>query len=552
MSPSNVDESAHKEGQLILAKIAFERGQFKSIRAAAEAFGVVDTTLGRRRKGILSRRVWRPKSMNLTELEEDVIVKNILNLDSRGFPPKLCYVRDMANSLRDARGLKPVGQLWPGNFVRRTPEIKTRYKRRYDYQRAKCEDPTIIGKWFDRVQAIIAEKGIDTNDIFNFDETGFQMGVISGGMVVTGSERRNRPKAIQPGNRQWVTVIQGISAKGRRIPPFIIFPGKNHMSNWYEEDVPAGWVYAVSDSGWTTNELGFSWLKHFDKCTKDRIVGVYRLLILDGHESHDSVEFRDYCEANHIIPFCMPAHASHLLQPLDIGCFGPLKKAYGNQIEDMMRNHINHITKLEFIPAFKVAFESAITESNILGSFRGSGLVPFDPNAVLSQLEVRLRTPTPPIVSSQPWEAHTPCNPTEMASQTNLIKRRITCHQDSSPTLTNEAVDQFLKGAQTIAHQFILMQGECSDLRKANATLSRRKARKRRRIQNGGSLTRADGLEIITQIEVDQQIGGETRQKQRRADGSVVSQRRCGRCRQPGHRIETCPLRVLDTLNSGS
>ncbi|KAF2187545.1 DDE-domain-containing protein [Zopfia rhizophila CBS 207.26] len=81
----------------------------------------------------------------------------------------------------------------------------------------------------------------------------------------------------------------------------------------------------------------------------------------------------------------MPSHASHLLQPLDVGCFSPLKDAYGRQVEDLIRNHIYHVTKLEFLPAFKAAYQNSITESNIRAGFQGAGLVPFDPDAVLSK-----------------------------------------------------------------------------------------------------------------------------------------------------------------------
>jgi hypothetical protein len=48
-----------------------------------------------------------------------------------------------------------------------------------------------------------------------------------------------------------------------------------------------------------------------------------------------------------------------------------------------MRNHINYITKLEFLLTFKAAFHALIITSNILGGFRGAGLVPFDPETVL-------------------------------------------------------------------------------------------------------------------------------------------------------------------------
>jgi DDE superfamily endonuclease len=96
----------------------------------------------------------------------------------------------------------------------------------------------------------------------------------------------------------------------------------------------------------------------------------------------------------------MPLHSLHLLQPLDVSCFSLLKKAYSRQAERLMRSKITCITKLEFLLCFKTAFDASITESNIQGGFRGASLVPLDPEAVISKLEVRLRTPTPPTVDN--------------------------------------------------------------------------------------------------------------------------------------------------------
>ena len=117
----------------------------------------------------------------------------------------------------------------------------------------------------------------------------------------------------------------------------------------------------------------------------------------------------------------MPPHSSHLLQPLDVGCFSPLKRAYGCQVEGLMRVYINHITKTEFLPCFKAAFNTSVTKNNILGGFRGAGLVPFDLEAVISKLEVRLRTPTPPTADNSAWESRTPSNTLEFGSQSKLI-----------------------------------------------------------------------------------------------------------------------------------
>jgi hypothetical protein len=51
--------------------------------------------------------------------------------------------------------------------------------------------------------------------------------------------------------------------------------------------------------------------------------------MLNGHESYYSVNFKLYYKENDIIILYMPAYLSYILQPLNVGCFSPLKKAYG-------------------------------------------------------------------------------------------------------------------------------------------------------------------------------------------------------------------------------
>jgi DDE superfamily endonuclease len=80
----------------------------------------------------------------LIELEESVIIQYTLNLDSRGFSPQLSLIRDMANKLLAVYTGRQVGIRWPSNFVKRSPELKTRFNRKYNYQRALNEDPKII------------------------------------------------------------------------------------------------------------------------------------------------------------------------------------------------------------------------------------------------------------------------------------------------------------------------------------------------------------------------------------------------------------------------
>jgi hypothetical protein len=125
--------------------------------------------------------------------------------------------------------------------------------------------------------------------------------------VVTGSDKPGKAKKLQPSDREWVTLVQAVGATGKRILPFIIFAGKVLISTWFELGILRDWVISVSPNGWTSNELALAWLKHFDAHTKP--VGAWRLLIIDGHESHCSLEFQEYCKENKIIALCMPPHS---------------------------------------------------------------------------------------------------------------------------------------------------------------------------------------------------------------------------------------------------
>jgi hypothetical protein len=95
-----------------------------------------------------------------------------------------------------------VGLNWPNRFINRRPALASRYTRKYDHQRAQYEDPEVIGGWFRLIQNTIAKYGIQDNNIWNFDETSFAMGIASTSRVVTTSDRRGRPPLLQPGDRE--------------------------------------------------------------------------------------------------------------------------------------------------------------------------------------------------------------------------------------------------------------------------------------------------------------------------------------------------------------
>lgn len=72
------------------------------------------------------------------------------------------------------------------------------------------------------------------------------------------------------------------------------------------------------------------------------------MLILDGHSSHATAEFDRFCTERNIIPLYMPPHSSHLLQPLDVGCFSPLKHLYGQRITNKVQRESMLLIKQNF------------------------------------------------------------------------------------------------------------------------------------------------------------------------------------------------------------
>lgn len=83
-----------------------------------------------------------------------------------------------------------------------------------------------------------------------------------------------------------------------------------------------------------------------------------------------------------------------MLQPLDVACFALLKRSYSDGISALVCNYIYYISKETFLLAFKAAYEQIFTKENARVEFRGAGLVLFNLDAVLSKLDVRLRTLT--------------------------------------------------------------------------------------------------------------------------------------------------------------
>jgi len=284
----------------------------------------------------------------------------------------------------------------------------------------------------------------------------------------------------------------------------IILAGKNHQKEWYL-DRPKDWAIGVSENGWTNDDLALKWLAGtFDPHTKTRTIGKYRLLILDGHGSHSTAGFDQFCTQNSIKSLYMPPHSSHRLQPLDVSCFGPLKHFYGQRVQTCMRLGINHIDKIEFLEHYRPARHQALIKSNICSGFAATGLVPFNPERVLSALPAK--TPTPPSTSHSNesiWIGKTPHNIQELQRQTRFISGLHKPSIETSPSTMHQAINQVIKGCEIAIQNTAILKQEVEELRIANQRQTKKREAKRSYIAKGGVLTGEQAQQLIQEAEAE-------------------------------------------------
>lgn len=369
------------------------------------------------------------------------------------------------------------------------------------------------------------------------------MGLTSTSRVVTRAEYYGKRKLLQPGNREWVTAIECISHNDA-LPPVIIFKGKVFIQGWFST-APPEWRFHMSSNGWTTDQISLDWLQnHFIPHIQKRQGGAWKLLVMDGHGSHLTAQFDAICKENKIIPLCMPSHSSHLLQPLDIGCFSAIKKAYGQYIQSKLRSSIHSIDKHDFLHAYIQARLTAYKTDTISNSWVAAGIIPYNPEQVLKNITIQLRTPTPPSSrGSEGYVPHTPQRPIDIHRQTSSINTLLRQRSKTPPEALLDQIQQMSKGFEKMAHRTAFLIHENQRLQAEVDHQHKKRARSRKQIPYNQGLNAGQVQQQIF-TELNAQEADTAAAADALASNESANQRppqRCGICKNIGHRRNRCP-----------
>jgi len=279
-----------REAAIQAAISDIDAGVFLSQRAAAKAYNIPQSTISTRIRGRQSNQASHVYQQRLTPEQEDFLVQWILEEDARAFPPSHARAREMANRILRMNGdHRPVGKHWMAAFLKRNPRVASVVGRKIEAARAEGATPAQIRAFLELFERTRTRLGIRAEDIWNMDETGKALGVCANTRVLASSQKK-KAYHQSPENREWASIIECVSATGKKLRCGVIFKGKNLQSTWFPAIIP-DWLYTTSNNGWTSNAIGLEWLQRVFLPETAPSDDRWRMLILDSYSSYINLEF---------------------------------------------------------------------------------------------------------------------------------------------------------------------------------------------------------------------------------------------------------------------
>lgn len=362
------------------ALVAMENGI--SLRKASEMYRIPKSTLHDHFTGKVSFGARPGPDPYLTDAEEEEFVNFLVQIAGVGYPRTRKQVLALVQRIIESKGItsRTVSNGWWERFIQRNPRLTLRSPVPLSMARAAATDPEILSRYFDTLEVTLKTNEIldDPRCIYNCDETGLPLNPSA--LRVVQEVGTKNPNVVTGGDKSQVTVLACTNAAGQYIPPYIIFDRVTWNAKLAEGEIP-GSLYGLSRSGWMNSELFYSWFSsHFLKyIPSTRPI----LLLVDGHSSHYCPEFIKTAAKEGVVVFVLPPNTTHLAQPLDKGCFSPLKVGWRQACHEFRTRYPGRVvTRYDFTRVFAEAWYMAMTPGNIIASYRTTGVCPFNRYAI--------------------------------------------------------------------------------------------------------------------------------------------------------------------------
>jgi hypothetical protein len=438
-----------------------------SYQQIAKKYNINRCTLARRHKGL--QEAYGVRRLSLHPQHEKELVQYVDTLTERRLPPSREMIQRFASSLAG----KEVSETWVTRFLHRHPNsLISAYSKGLNKLRCNADSGAKYSLYFKLLIKKMEEYNVQSSHIFNMDEKGFQLGRIGRTKRIFSKARYVKKGVRQPledGSSEWITVVACICSDGSALSPSLIFKAANGA-------IQTSWVNAVqagnhsvfttsSPSGWSNNDIGLHWLKEvFERQTRRHASTGYRLLLLDGHGSHVTMDFINYCHDHKILLAVYPPHATHTLQPLDVVMFKPLANAYSAELTQYLQDGqgILNITKGDFFPLFWRSWNKVFKPPLIKRAFEATGIHPPNPAVVLDKFAKEgsdSEASSTSVLSGEDW-----------LKLKSIVRQEV---RDQS----SKGVRKLQRSLHHLAAQNTLLHGELKGLRQSLAIKKRRETK---------------------------------------------------------------------------
>ncbi len=475
---------------------ALHNREYTNCAAAARAFGVAVRTLQKRWKGGDSKSTRASTNKALTDEQKQAIRDYIERLDKINMCARPRMIVRTANFLIRSKN-RTIDHQWFKQFKERNSQLYVQKQKPLASNRKDSHNLQDMSEYFSKLSRVIREKRITDDDVWNMNETSFRIDCDKTQLVITFDPRKPL-RMTDSDNRDYITAVECISASGEMIPPLIILTEVHILHKWCEEnDLNGETLIETSESNYSNDDLIMNWLHHFIDHTRNRRNETWLLLIIDGFGSHSTIPFLELATVNNIVLFRLPAHSTHLTQPLDVGMFQSFKHYHIETVNQAVRLRDTEFGKLEFLAAFQSFRKETFKPSTIRHAFRTTGIVQFNPDMVLDIIRqkqaVRPRTPSPGIEPR--FNDRTPRGPDSIRKYGAKLQRALTNIGPNGGTMTKKVVDgfqRFLRGTMVAADTLDLTTRDLASMQRATTS---RKAR----ASLGGQVAAKGGVIKVSQ-----------------------------------------------------
>lgn len=341
-----------------------------SVRGAAKKYDIPETTLRHKRTVRRGMSIRKGPNTLLTEAEEQVIVNYITHSCKRAQPVTRINVMSAVAAILTEEVDSGTQRRLPPSFIEK-PKAKwwRLFKKRHPqltyrtpeslFTARKNISMAVIHQWFQ--DALDYFKDIDAVDAlrdparnFNLDESGFSLSPKQGKVIAEQREKVVFEEAsiFQKTN---ITVEALVCADGKVPPCMIIYPRKR-ISPSIVEQFPQNIKFVVgkSEKGYVTHETLYEYLcNEFHEWLTVNEVTRPVILWTDWHESRNNYYLAETLHEQGIILYGLSPNTTHVMQPLDVAVFGPLKKGWSKECKEWEAAHNDEIiTQLNFAKSF--------------------------------------------------------------------------------------------------------------------------------------------------------------------------------------------------------